>query len=188
MLAAAALVGAVTAFVSIATVALAAVAAAGVAGAQSPDGPDTALAARLEAVARLRVGRQMRVRLDNGAKLGGRFAGAQGDVFGVRLPPPARLPPGAVAPDTTPYELAVSEVDSLWERRTYGPAAPFLLAAAGAVAGYLVVWVEWSSDDGDCDSQCSQAALDGGVVGAVLGLAAGIAVGFLVPIWQQHFP
>ena len=167
---------------------LAGAAAVGAAAAQAVPLADTALAARLDAVARLRVGREVRIRLNNGGKLGGRFAGARGVGIGVRLPEPARLPPGAAVPDTAPYEVAVADVDSLWERRTLGPAMPFLGAGAGAVAGFLTVWADASTEEGECDSECSRASMAGGLIGAILGFAAGIVVGLVVPLWTIRFP
>ncbi len=162
--------------------------AVGPVAAQATRATDSALSARLEAVARLRVGREVRVRLDNGATLGGRFAGARDSVMAVRLPPPAALPPGAAPPDTVPYELAVAEVDSLWERRRLGPGAPFLGIGLGAVLGFAAAYDLSLSDEGDCDSDCWEASAGGGVLGAFLGFLAGIVVGFIVPIWDQRFP
>ena len=165
-----------------------ALAAVGPVAAQTAPAPDSALVTRLQAVARVRVGHEVRVQLNTGARLGGRFTGLRADALGLRLPEPARLPPGAAVPDTAPYEIAVAEVDSLWERRTLGPAMPFLGAGAGAIAGFLTVWSEASTEEGECDRECSRASRAGGLIGAILGFAAGIVVGLVVPTWTQRFP
>jgi hypothetical protein len=178
----------VTAFIRFATGVLAAATAVGSAVAQTAGPPDTALQARLEAVARMRVGREVRVRLDNGAKLGGRFAGASGNMLSVRLPAPGRLPPGAAPPDTAPYEVAVAEMDSMWERRRLGPAGLYLGAGLGAALGFIAANSVSTTEDGDCNSECWETSAGGGVLGGVLGFLAGIVVGFIVPIWDQRFP
>lgn len=155
--------------------------------AQTEPVPDAALAARLQAVARVRVGHDIRVLLDNGAKLGGRFAGLRGQALGLRLPPHAQLAP-EVPPDTVPYEVAVAAVDSLWERRRLGPAGPFLGAGVGAVLGWAVGYSTSTSDGEDCDSECWEVSAGGAALGVLLGFAAGIVVGFIVPVWDQRFP
>ncbi len=157
------------------------------AAAQAPPGIDSALAARLQAVARVRVGHEVRILLDNGATLGGRFAGLRGEALGLRLPPHTQLAPG-VPPDTVPYEVAVAAVDSLWERRRLGPAAPLLGAGVGAFVGFLAGKAAATTDEGDCDSECWEVSGGGAALGVLLGFAAGIVVGFIVPVWDQRFP
>jgi hypothetical protein len=168
--------------------AVAAIAGAGPAPAQSEPTPDSGLAARLQAVARIRLGHGVRVQLANGARLEGRFAGQRDQALALTFPSPTLPGVEPVLPDTVPYEIPVAVVDSLWEHRRLGPAAPFVGAGVGAVAAFLAIQDIATNDAGDCDTDCWQAAGSGGILGAFLGFVVGIVVGFIVPVWDQRIP
>lgn len=146
--------------------------------AQRPAPSESLAAARGRALAALRPGQAVRLRIAGDGRVQGRFLGLSGDTVLLAAP-------------TAPQRVAAPAVETLWvrgRRTTLGAVVGGTVGAAGTGSVLYLVGAILCGASGGQDCRPGTLALIGVIGGGLGGALMGGAVGTLFPRWRREFP